>query len=493
MTTVAYTVRKEALRSCLNVRGLKNLTEYVGVYVLRNLETDTLYVGQVGDRENGFIGRMLEHKRNDVGDNDWDIAYMFLVETPDGDGIKNSSVNLDALESQLRWYVDRLADCRTKVTKDHAVLNDTGMKILEDIKLYLMKFLPEYFEITEEQSKQVAEIKDDTTEIKLNVRNLGNYNDVKDITTPKKWVDELVNKIPEEYFTVGSKFLDLACKDGLFLSVICERLMSSKSLQEAYPNINTRYNYIVNEQLYGIALSDYSYELASDFLYGDHDRVRNIHRADDNYIARLKNRAIAGSKDNLSLIDYIKINRQYIFNNILKVEFDSKNNKRNKGKQSEDMKFDVIIGNPPYSDDTQRAHGSGGSALYPYFMYLGSELAYYSSMIVPSGWMLQMPSSIKPDVVRNLRQNKRYMELHDFYNSQRVFNGVGISNGVCYYTMDSKEHDTCNHYIYKYNAGDPILVDNMPLYNEDLGVIFRDPCASSIVPKIRERVYKLCR
>lgn len=485
MTTVAYTVRKEALRSCLNVRGLKNLTEYVGVYVLRNLDTDTLYVGQVGERENGFIGRMLEHKRNDVGDNDWDIAYMFLVETPDGDGIKNSSVSLDALESRLRWYVNSFADCRTKNTKDHAVLDSTGIKILEDIKLYLMKFLPEYFELTEEQSKQVAEIKEDTTDL-LNVRNLGNYNDVKDITTPKKWVDELVNKIPDEYFTVGSKFLDLACKDGLFLSVICERLMSSKSLQEAYPNINTRYNYIVNEQLYGIALSDSSYELASDFLYGDHDKVRNIHRADDNYIARLKNWKVVNDKD-LSFTDYIKINRQYIFNNILKVDFDSKNNKRNKGKQSEDMKFDVIIGNPPYSDEEKRGTVGGGNAIYPYFMYLGSELAYYSSMIVPSGWMLQMPSSIKQDVIKHLRQSKRYTELHDFFNAERVFEGVSIPTGVCYYTMDDKEHDTCKHYVYKDNSGVPVLIDDIPLYNKELGVILRDPTVLSVLHRIRER------
>lgn len=74
--------------------------------------------------------------------------------------------------------------------------------------------------------------------------------------------------IPEELLTAEAKFFDPACKDGLFLNAICERLMYSKYEIKAYPNEFKRHNHIVDEQLYGIAISKGSYNKTLELLYG---------------------------------------------------------------------------------------------------------------------------------------------------------------------------------------------------------------------------------
>ena len=166
MTTVAYTIRKSVIQDCLKVKELKVLTEYIGVYVLKNSSTGTLYVGQVDRRDKGFIGRMIEHQKYDVGEKDWDIAFVFIVETKNGDGLVNNT-SLNALESELRWYVNSLANCRTKVTRDYAELNDTGQKVLEDIKLYLKKLIPEYFNLSKAETEQIETIKDKKFDLRV--------------------------------------------------------------------------------------------------------------------------------------------------------------------------------------------------------------------------------------------------------------------------------------------------------------------------------------
>ena len=72
------------------------------------------------------------------------------------------------------------------------------------------------------------------------------------------------------------------------------------------------------------------------------------------------------------------------------------------------MKFDVVIGNPPYSDSETREGNGGSNSLYPYFMALGEAVGTYSSLIVPAGWMMQYPIGAKHEIIDRIRQSKEY-------------------------------------------------------------------------------------
>lgn len=153
-----------------------------------------------------------------------------------------------------------------------------------------------------------------------------------------------------------------------------------------------------------------------------------------------------------------------------------------------DMKFNVVIGNPPYSEpcrqsgECNRGIGSG-NPLYPKFMCLGMAVGEYSCMIVPSGWMtMNQMSGIKRNELKYLRENSnRISEIHDFHNAGDIFKNVTIPTGVCYYLMGEQESTSCSHFI------DGIECEaKHPLYDKDLDVSFRDKKAIDIISKIEQ-------
>ena len=68
------------------------------------------------------------------------------------------------------------------------------------------------------------------------------------ITTPANIAKDMVAVIPDEVFIPESKFLDICCKSGIFLTSIRERLMNSPAMIEAKPDYKERYEYITNNQ-----------------------------------------------------------------------------------------------------------------------------------------------------------------------------------------------------------------------------------------------------
>ena len=147
------------------------------------------------------------------------------------------------------------------------------------------------------------------------------------------------------------------------------------------------------------------------------------------------------------------------------------------------MKFSVVIGNPPYSDNETRGDIGSGNSLYPKFMCLGMIVGKYSCMIVPSGWMtMNQMSGIKRNELKYLRENSnRISEIHDFHNAGDIFEGVTIPTGVCYYLMGEQESTSCSHFI------DGIECEaEHPLYDKDLDVSFRDKKAIDIISKIEQ-------
>lgn len=168
------------------------------------------------------------------------------------------------------------------------------------------------------------------------------------IVTPANIAKDMVALLPDDVFIPESKFLDICCKSGIFLTSIREKLMNSKAMIEAIPDDKERYRYITDNQLYGIAPNGQCQMYSVRAVYGTL-RVDNPHILCFGVFDQYKTACL--NNNHKMLIDEMK-------------------------KEFGQMKFDVVIGNPPYN-----------RGLDVDFVFLGYTLCdKYTCMITPAKW-----------------------------------------------------------------------------------------------------------
>lgn len=105
------------------------------------------------------------------------------------------------------------------------------------------------------------------------------------------------------------------------------------------------------------------------------------------------------------------------------------------------MRFDVIIGNPPY-----QIGSDGGTRDVPIYQNFVSQAKAlepkYLSMVIPARWMASGLGLA--DFRRDMLNDNRIRELVDYPAASEVFPGVEIKAGVCYFLWDSNYSGQCN-------------------------------------------------
>ena len=137
------------------------------------------------------------------------------------------------------------------------------------------------------------------------------------IFTPSHIAEEMVQVIPEEDFHPNATFLDICCKSGIFLRKIYERLMKSKRMIKEIPDEKERAHHILEKQLFGISPTPLCELQSKRLIYGSID-TGNIINFGDNYKTVLIN------QDRRFLLETLK-------------------------EKFGEMKFNIVIGNPPYN------------------------------------------------------------------------------------------------------------------------------------------------
>ncbi|MEG1567694.1 MAG: Eco57I restriction-modification methylase domain-containing protein [Anaerovoracaceae bacterium] len=147
------------------------------------------------------------------------------------------------------------------------------------------------------------------------------------------------------------------------------------------------------------------------------------------------------------------------------------------------MKFDVIIGNPPYQLSDGGGTGSSAMPIYNRFVEQAKKLKpRFLSMIVPSRWFT---GGRGLDKFRDeMLHDDRLRIINDYPNASDCFPGVEIKGGVCYFLWNRDDRGLCDVYSHKGDnsvsfATRPLLEDDMETfvrYNEQLSILAKIKC-----------------
>ncbi len=112
-------------------------------------------------------------------------------------------------------------------------------------------------------------------------------------------------------------------------------------------------------------------------------------------------------------------------------------------KDIENMKFDAIVGNPPYQVMDGGGTGSSAVPIYQKFVQLSKKLCPgYISMIMPAKWYTGGKGL--DDFREKMLNDKRISYLADFDDSRACFPTADIAGGVCYFRWASHHEGLCH-------------------------------------------------
>lgn len=297
-----------------------------------------------------------------------------------------------------------------------------------------------------------------------------------EVFTPPEVANAMLDMLPQELFSDPStKFLDPGCKSGVFLREIAKRLIDG--LADQIPDLQERLDHIFHEQLYGIAITELTSLLSRRSLY----------------CTKYPNSDYSVSKfDNPSgNIRYKRTNHRWkdgkcIFCGATQEQYDREDLLEThayelihttKSEEIMHMKFDVIIGNPPY----QLSDGGNGVSAAPIFQYFVVQAKKlnprYLSMIIPARWYAGGKGL---DGFRDsMLHDDRVRKLVDYESSKDCFDGVNIAGGICYFLWDRDNPGDCE--IINMISG-KVSSSMRPL--DEFPILIRSNTAVSIVHKV---------
>lgn len=223
------------------------------------------------------------------------------------------------------------------------------------------------------------------------------------------WVDrELTSSIYNE----DSKILDINSKTGLYplhtaISLYFQRL---KRNNDGHFEADKVYQDILSKNIFAIAKTPMAKTITKRTLAGYKNYRTNVEYI-ENLVSISKSNITAGQE-------------------LIKERFNG-------------MKFDVVIGNPPYQENDNGIRNNGttsasASPIYHYFFNISKEISNrFVELIFPSRWLSGAGKGMS-DFRKEMMSDKHIRSVTVYKESQMIFPNNDIKGGIMYLTYDKK-------------------------------------------------------
>jgi site-specific DNA-methyltransferase (adenine-specific) len=301
-----------------------------------------------------------------------------------------------------------------------------------------------------------------------------------EVFTPPAMANRILDLLPAEIWSdKDATFLDPVCKSGVFLREIAKRL--DAGLEKVIPDKQKRLNHIFGKQLFGLAITEITALLSRRSVYcsktanGKYsvcetfdDEQGNIRFEKVEHTWKKGSCIFCGASEEgygrgeeleSHAYQFIHVeNPEEIFN----------------------MKFDVIMGNPPYQ------MGADGSTrdipIYHQFVQQAKKLnPRFLCMIIPSRWMA---AGLGLGEFRaEMLSDPRIRKLVDYPDSSELFPGVKLMGGACYFLWDRDNPGLCETTLVR--GGEKVASAERRL--DEFDILVRDNRALGILRKVLDR------
>ncbi len=334
---------------------------------------------------------------------------------------------------------------------------DLDQDVLNEIQKYMNPHVLSQldYKIQNINSLSRDENKSELERAKIAIKNFTVFSD-SEVVTPSWIANDLIDIIGVEnlrkLFDKGSSVFDISSKSGEFAAAIYEKMTLEGNAVSDFRN-----------KIVSLPTSKFGYEFTRktyEILGLNTDNIIETFNSYD-----LLNKIINDSKKAYELIEN---SNNYLESNIFN------------DKEGVNMKFDLIIGNPPYQD----RGGSGGNndaAIYQHFVEFAISLKPdYCSMIIPARWFAAGRENLLGNFRRNFLNSSKISDLVVYPNASEIFPNVQIEGGVCYYKYDLKGNYNETNYSYITEKN----VKKIKRKLNEFDVLIADPVLGNIVKKV---------
>ncbi|VXB70779.1 conserved hypothetical protein [Flavobacterium sp. 9AF] len=220
-----------------------------------------------------------------------------------------------------------------------------------------------------------------------------------EIVTPEFVTDKIINGLPAKAIDKNTMLLDIASKQGEFVYAVYKK-----------------FGKVVANNFYSIPTSKIAYEF-----------TRKLYKLLELDVNRIE--------ANYTSYDLIS-EKKFIENETIKI-----NNKN--------MKFNVIVGNPPYQDTREK---TSDAPIYHLFMNIAFDLAEKVSVITPARFLFNAGKTPN-EWNKRMLSDKHFKVLWYNNKSSDVFNGVDLKGGVAItYRDKSKNFGKIGEFVAQENS-----------------------------------------